>query len=187
MYYLRLLLFIPALIFPLLLAASDQVTDEMFQLFGDEIEEWEFRDDVVDIPPYPKKENLLRVQIDAPDAAFNYFVDPESIQVDADNVVVLVTSVIETRGGYQNIFFEGFRCDTREYITYAYGTGKKTFYEMSDPQWKAIKQRGGTGLDYRRDYVTVYLCDGARYALDRAEILSRIRFPGTIPGNSRGF
>ncbi len=151
------------------------------------IKEWEFREDVIDLPAYPVNNKLLKVHVDTPDAVFDYYIDPDSIQIGIDQVAVRVTSVIVSRSGYQNVFFEGFRCDTREYVTYAYGTGKGTFYELSEPQWKVVKQRGGTGLDYRRDYITAYLCDSDRNALLKHEILERVRYPDTIPSDSRSF
>lgn len=185
LFYCLLLCFSP----PTLAEKNEHLYDIEFDGPRDvgDIKEWEFREDVIDLPAYPSKDKLIEVQIDAPDASFKYYLDTESIQRGIDHVAVRVTSVIESQSGYQNVFFEGYRCDTREYVTYAYGTGKNKFYEMSDPQWKVIKQRGGTGLDYRRDYITAYLCDSDRNSLPKDEILSRIRYPDTIPSDSGGF
>lgn len=147
---------------------------------------WEFRDDVVDLPPYPGEKNLVPVHIDTPHAHFRYFIDPDSIQIGTDRVAVRATIVIQAESGFRNIYFEGFRCDSREFITYAYGTGDKTFYKLHDPEWKVVKQRTGTGLDYRRDMLTAYLCHTDRHALTRDEILHRVRFPEDIPLESGG-
>ncbi len=151
------------------------------------IQEWEFHEDLINLPGYPKQKNLVPIDIDAPDARFEYFIDPESIQAGDDGLTSRLTMIIESRTGYQNIFVERYRCDSHEYKTLAYGTGKQTFYEHHDPVWENIGQRGGTGLDYRHDLITFYLCDGKGAALQKSEILQRVRFPQEIPEDSSGF
>ncbi len=150
-------------------------------------EEWSFQEDVVDLPEYPKKSNLMKISIDAPDASFEYFIDPASLKVGVNGLTAQLTTIIESRSGYQNIYFEKYRCDTREYKTIAYGTSKKTFYQLRDPKWKRVMQRGGTGLDYRRDLITAYLCESGMSALPRDEILYRVKYPKSIPVDDGGF
>ena len=150
------------------------------------VQKWESREGLIDLPDYPKRENLIPVDIDTPDARFKYFIDPESIWVGDDKLTSRLTMVIESRTGFQNIFVEHYRCDSREYKTLAYGTGDKTFYRHHDPVWENISQYSGTGLDYRRDLITVYLCDENSSVLQKSEVLQRIRFPGDIE-DSGGF
>ena len=139
-----------------------------------------FVDEAVELPPFPRSADLIPIAIDAPHADFKYMIDPASVQTGGEGLTARLTVVIEARSGFQNIFFERYRCDTLEYKTIAYGTAKKTFARQPVAEWKRIGQRGGTGLDYRRDLVTDYLCAG-RFSLAAAEILYRARYPGNIP------
>ena len=139
--------------------------------------EFAFKEGVVVIPPYPDPSKLIPVPISTPHARtrFDYFIDPQSLQFGIQGRVVRLTTVIQAKSGAQNIYFEGYRCDSREHITYAYGTAKKQLYKMTNPQWKKVNRGSGIGLDYRRDYLTDYLCHSFRYALKKDEILNRIR------------
>lgn len=154
---------------------------------GTHVQEWQFREHPMSLPGYPEQKKLVPVDIDAPHARFQYFIDPESIEVGNDGLTSQLTMVIESRGGYRNIFVERYRCDSHEYKTLAYGTAKKTLHEHRDPAWESIGQRSGTGLDYRRDLITFYLCDGSGAALPKREILQRVAFPDNIAEDSGGF
>jgi len=160
--------------------------DGMSDHVGADIEEWKYREDVVEIPDYPDKSSLMKIDIDAADSPFEYFIDPKSLSIGADDAI-RYTVVIQAPSGYQNVLFEAMRCDSREYKTHAYGTSNKTFYEVHEPQWKRILGRGGTGLDFRRDLVTMYFCSDIRDVLDISTIMQRIEFPSTIPDENRGF
>lgn len=150
-------------------------------------QQWGTREIPASLPAYPQQKNLMPVDIDAPHAGFKYFIDPESIQIGSDGLTSRLTMVIESRTGYQNILVERYRCNSREYKTLAYGTGKETFYERHAPVWENIEQRSGSGSDYRRDLITAYLCDGNGTALRKRDILRRVRFPQDMPENSGGF
>lgn len=180
--------------FSLCCHSSAQAYDKGNDIEGDgaieinqNFEEWRFQEDVVDLPEYPKQSGLMKINIDAPDANFKYFIDPKSLNIGVNDVTVQVTSVIEARSGFQNVFYESYRCDSLEYKTIAYGTGKKTFYQLRDPQWKKAMQRGGTGLDFRRDLVSTYLCDTGSGPLALDEILYRVKNPRSISDESGGF
>ncbi len=150
-------------------------------------QQWGFREDPVNLPAYPQQKNVMPVDIDAPHAGLEYFVDPESIQIGSDELTSRLTMVIESRTGYQNILVERYRCNSREYKTRAYGTGKEIFYELHAPVWENIEQRSGSGSDDRRDLITAYLCDGNGAVLPKRDILRRVRFPQDIPESSGGF
>jgi len=151
------------------------------------VQEWEFHEHQMSLPSYPEQKKLVPVDIDAPYARFKYFIDPESIQVGNNGLTSQLTMIIEARSGYQNILVERYRCDTHGYKTLAYGTGSKTFHRYHDPVWENISRRSGSGLDYRRDLITFYLCDGNGAALPKREILRRVAFPDDISTSGNGF
>lgn len=180
---LLLVLALPVLSFHVFAEIEELQEVEGIDHAGD-IEEWQFKEEVVKIPGYPEASSLMKLDIDAGDSPFEYFIDAKSLSIGRDEIV-LYTIVVQSRSGYQNILFEGMRCDTREYKTYAYGTGKKTFYKIESPRWKNIGGRTGTGLDYRRDLVTMYYCSENGMTLDKDEIMSRIHDPDNIPVDNR--
>ena len=105
-----------------------------------------------------------------------FFIDPASLKIGRDEVV-LVTTIITSERGARNVLFEGYRCDTREHKTLAYGTSSNTFYEVPDAQWESIRRTRGTNQDFRRELVTTYFCDIQRLPLTRDEILRQIKYP----------
>lgn len=57
------------------------------EITDDDIKEWRFREDVVDIPDYPDKSSLMKLDIDAADSPFEYFIDPRSLSIGVDDVI----------------------------------------------------------------------------------------------------
>ncbi len=118
--------------------------------FVHEGEVWE--EQGVVIPAYPNKENLLPFNV--ANSQFKYFLDSISISVGADEVTrysVVAVSVT----GVRNVFYEGIRCDGREYKTYAYGVGAGPFRKM-DSDWRPISVSGSQR--FRSDLVSEYFC-----------------------------
>jgi hypothetical protein len=166
-------------------AEIEQLSDELPDLNPD-AKDWQFEEDAYDLPAYPDFDKLQRVQIDASFGGMEFFIDPASLKIGRDEVV-LVTTIITSRRGARNVLFEGYRCDSREHKTLAYGTSKNTFYEVPDSQWKSIRRSRGTNQDFRRELVTTYLCDIQRLPLPRDEILRLIKYPSFRDDEGRMF
>lgn len=71
------------------------------------------------LPPYPKRENLVEFYVSAT-TDFRYFVDAASLSVGKDSVVRYAV-IARSPSGAENVAFEGLRCSTGEYRTYAIG------------------------------------------------------------------
>jgi hypothetical protein len=166
-------------------ADTDQFGSEDFDVNSD-VEEWQFQEDVVNLPDFPDFDKLKKVQIDASHGQLQYFIDPKSLKIGRDGVV-LATVVITSGSGAKNILFEGYRCDTREYKTFAYGTTKNTFYELADSQWKRVMRTSGTAQDFRRELLAVYFCGADRLYLEPDEIVRLIDYPGFRDDDGRDF
>lgn len=163
----------------------DSETEFTGQYLG-EVKEYEFREDLIKLPGYPEKDKLMKVDIDAGLGVFEFFIDPDSISIGRDDVVS-ATMVIRSSQGANNILFDAYRCDTREYKTVAYGTSSDKFYQIHDPQWKAIKRSRSAALDFRREMVTIYLCDIHRLPLEKEEILQLVKYPNDREDSGRMF
>lgn len=88
------------------------------------------------LPPFPKEENLVKIQVDG-GASFNFFVDLESVSVGSDGVV-RYTLVARSDGGATNIAYEGIRCKGRERKLYALGRADQSWSAARNPQWTSI-------------------------------------------------
>ena len=185
-------LFALALAIATLLVNSGVATAEIEQLaddlpdFSRDVEDWEFTEDAVVLPDFPDFDKLQKIQIDASFGRLKYFFDPASLKIGRDEVVQL-TMVITSGRGARNILFEGYRCDSREYKTLAYGTSNNTFYEVPNSEWKQVFRSRGTNQDFRRELLTIYFCDTERLPLTRDEILRQIAYPDLRDDEGRMF
>ncbi len=142
----------------------------------EEGEPW--KEDNLKIPPYPDDGDLMELQLDDPSNRFTYYMDEESLAVSEADYVVRYTLVIESKTGARNVFYEGARCNTLEYKTYAFGMGKGSkgkFRPSKNPEWKSIQASGYKKL--RMDLLEFYLCDPRKLPRKKHEIVTRIKYP----------
>ncbi len=109
------------------------------------------------LPPYPKDGDLLDMELDDPDNKFTYYLDEKSLSVSKKDYVVRYTMVIKSRSGSRNIFYEGIRCDTEEYRTYAFGVGKGKFRARKKSEWKPLHEAGYS--KFRTQMMQYYFCE----------------------------
>jgi len=184
------LMFFLLLITPLLVLAADEDLYKNYEGgaadISDQIEEWEFQEDVHVLPDYPDR-GLLEVEIDSADPRFEYYIDPKALTIGIDDVI-RYTIVVRSSTGFENVFYEALNCSQREYKTYAYGGAKKEFVEMQDPGWRYVnKKTEGGGTNYRYDFLTFYLCDKNRMPLSKDKMLLRIKNPGETVNEKNSF
>lgn len=126
------------------------------------------------LPAYPDEKDLLEVQVDDAGSGRTYYLDAKSLSTGADDVV-RYTVVIVSRTGARNVLFEGIRCITREYKTYAYGAADGKLHEFPESRWELISGRGTTV--YRRDLYAHYVCDPQQFALQPEKVIERVKYP----------
>ena len=123
--------------------------------------------------PAPPAGRLLEARR-APTTAGRWWVDPRSLRSDRDGVVRL-TYVIESEAGARTTRFEGIRCDTRQFRTYAYLDHRGRWQVPRKNPWRPIRDQGLN--TYRYDLYHYYLCDeGDDDARSAREILRRLRY-----------
>jgi len=157
---------------------QQSLPDQKFQF--EEGEAWKEID--IKIPPYPDDGDLMELQLDDPSGRFTYYMDEESLTISKNDYVVRYTLVIESKRGTRNIFYEGMRCNTLEYKTYAFGTGKGKFRPSRKPEWKSMRDSGYKKL--RMDLMEFYLCDPRKLPREKEAIVTRIKYPA--PNESYG-
>lgn len=116
-------------------------------------EKW--KESEVAIPPYPDDRDLLPVPLQATDT-LKIYIDRKSISRAPDRVVRF-SLVVESPSGARSVFYDGLRCETREYKTYAIGTANRTFALRPNPSWQTIP-RSETNA-FRDHLYRRYVCD----------------------------
>jgi hypothetical protein len=140
----------------------------------DEIKEYEWKEGKVKIPPYPDDGDLLEFYVDGANPNFRYFLDENSLSIGESDNVARYTLVVKSKTGARNVFYEGIRCNTEEYKTYAFGVGKNKMKPMRDPQWRPIQNFRHT--KHRLDLLNFYLCSASRPRHPEAAV-SAIKHP----------
>lgn len=113
----------------------------------------------VSLPKFPKKEDLQSFVVDEVENT-QFALDVQNLKVDTDGIV-RYSVVITTVTGLQNVFYEGIRCSTAEYKTYAFGTAQNTFQAQSASMWQTIGKNTRGVNRYRFALLDYYLCNRA--------------------------
>ena len=152
---------------------AEQETDDAD--LGGFIEAPKWKEDAVVIPPFPKVDDLLKVEVDRAESPFNFYIDSKNLSISADKGVIRYTVVIESDSGAKNILFEGIRCQTGEFRTYAYGTYDKKLVKARTSAWKIIKKSSGVVHHY--DFYRHYMCSEYLTPNPIDILLRKVKYP----------
>jgi len=90
------------------------------------------------LPAYPKVSDLIEFHVSAT-TDFRFFIDRQSLSVNADGVVRF-TLLARSPSGAENVTYEGIRCRTGTYRIYAYGRAGGSWAERAS-DWRPIQQK----------------------------------------------
>jgi hypothetical protein len=96
------------------------------------------------LPAYPKQENLIEFYV-APTTDFKFFVDAASLTVEGE--VMRYTVVARSPSGVDNVSYEGLRCGSGQYRTYAVGHRDGTWAGRITP-WRPYPRRAPTAWQH---------------------------------------
>lgn len=145
------------------------------------VEKW--KELQVEPPEFPREDRLLEFPVDAPATPFRYLIDEKSVRLDEDRVI-RYSIVISARSGARNVMYEGIRCATQEYKTYAYGDPDNRFVPAQKPMWRAIRRDGSQS--YRYELFRDYFCNqktGLSYKVPAIISNLKYRTGGQFPGD----
>ncbi len=89
-------------------------------------------------------------------STLTYGVDPASISIGEDEIVRYVI-VATSPTGVRNVFYEGIRCATGEYKTYARQTTEGEWNKVANPEWRTVLQNAGARHVYQ--FAKTAACD----------------------------
>jgi hypothetical protein len=117
-----------------------------------------WRESVIDLPALSPKSSFTQYQTRS-QTGFNFYVDVSSISFSADGVVRMSLLAISPKGS-ENITYEGFRCETKEYKLYALTWAfDANWLPTKGAKWRTISPTSPNS--YRGDLLEYYICNGA--------------------------
>jgi len=143
--------------------------------YGEEVQEFPFDESLVEkwqesktvIPSYPDDKDLVAVPAGETDT-LKIYLDHKSLSRAPDRVARF-TLVVQSRSGARSVFYDGLRCETRQYKTYAIGTTDRAFTPAANPQWRDIPRPEINAFRYR--LYSRFVCDENSSARTPDEIL----------------
>lgn len=140
---------------PVYMPAAEKANDEGTAFEFDPTQQEKWQEQGVKLPPYPDDSDLLVLHVDTEGARFEYAIDEKSLSSDEDGVV-RYTIVITSSNHSRNVMYEGIRCSSGEYKTYAFGASDNKMVAARNPQWRFVTRRGS--LRYRYDLYNYIFC-----------------------------
>lgn len=113
--------------------------------------------------PVLSEAGLARIQIDhGPVGAMQYFIDLDTLSVNAEDDVVRYWLVTESGGRRTNVLYEGINCSERKFKTYAYASPRRTslIRHVKSPRWEEV--RGRSARDFHYELLEDYYCARGR-------------------------
>jgi len=121
-------------------------------------------------PPPPAFAQDKLIDIDMPRyMSLKFGVDPATIKVTGDGIVRYVVVAANRENGGFNAFYEGIRCATDQYKTYAHFSNG-AWEQQRDPEWKHFNERSSR---YAKALAYQGLCRGHA---PRASVSEMVRF-----------
>ena len=137
------------------------------------VERAPWKEQGIELPAYPDGEHFVGVPMQVGDSNMEMFVDEPSLNIGDDGVVRYVL-MLRSPTGTENLFYEGIRCSTQEWRSYAYGSSAGSWQELGETPWDVISDRGVER--YRLELYRHYLCDPKVGPRLRKEIFRRMRY-----------
>ena len=124
----------------------------------------------IELPAFPRAENMVELDRDRFEGGVRVFLDAEALSQPAPDVVRYTMLLVSSKG-LGNLFYESINCDRDEWRTLAFGTRDGGFEAIRQPQWRTLDAGASTG--HRRALARYYVCSMGRRLADRAEDLRR--------------
>lgn len=138
------------------------------------------RDDIewkeADVPPPPAFDvnRLISLDVQA-SSSLVYGVDPASITISVSDSVVRYVMVATSASGARNVMYEGIRCATGEFKTYARYSAAGHWSAVSNPQWRSMFDNMPSKHALR--FAKVAACDSAAPTATVELLIARLKNP----------
>jgi hypothetical protein len=101
------------------------------------VDEPDWKESEVPAPPAFDVGKLVTFEVSA-GSSLVYGVDPASIRITQSDGVVRYVMVATSASGARNVMYEGLRCATAEFKTYARYSADDRWSAVSNPEWRSL-------------------------------------------------
>jgi len=140
--------------------------------FAAEVSEW--KESEILPPPAFDAGKLVTLDV-SPNSALVYGVDPASISISKSDSVVRYVMVATSASGARNVMYEGIRCATGEFKTYARYSADGKWTQVSNPEWRSMF--GNMPSKHPLRLAQAGACDNAAPAASVKDMLRRLKNP----------
>lgn len=126
------------------------------------------------VPPAFDVSRLISFDV-SPNSSLAYGVDPSTIQISGSDGIVRYVVVASSASGARNVMYEGIRCTTGEFKTYARYSFDGHWNPVAQPQWRSMFDNMPSKHALRLARAGV--CDGRTPALTVDAIVTRLKNP----------
>jgi hypothetical protein len=130
----------------------------------------------IDTPPPPAFDvkKLITFEV-SPNSQLVYGVDPAAISISQKDGVVRYVMVASNASGASNVMYEGIRCSTGEYKTYARYSSDGKWTNVNKPEWRSMFDNMPSKHALR--LARAGACDSAAPATSVNELVRRLKNP----------
>jgi hypothetical protein len=127
-----------------------------------------------DVPPPPAfdLQRLVRFEVN-PNSSMVFGIDPQTIQISKQDGMVRYVVVARSDTGVVNAMYEGVRCTTGEFKTYARAFGDGKWRVQEQPEWVSLRAKLPSMHTARLARQGV--CDGSAPMLSVREVVEALK------------
>ena len=137
-------------------------------------DEVEWNETEVPPPPAFDVNKLVSFEV-AANSTLSYGIDPATLQISPKDGLIRYVMVASSPTGARTVLYEGIRCATGEFKTYARYAADDKWIAATDPQWKSMYQNAPSKHPLR--LAQAGACDNAAAAQSAASVVSRLKTP----------
>lgn len=138
------------------------------------VDESDWKESEVPAPPAFDVSKLVTFEVSA-GSSLVYGVDPASIRITQRDGVVRYVMVATSASGARNVMYEGLRCSTAEFKTYARYSADGRWSPVSNPQWRSLF--GNMPSKHALRFAQAGGCDNATAPSSVMVLVSRLKNP----------
>ncbi|MBK5206628.1 MAG: CNP1-like family protein [Polaromonas sp.] len=129
-----------------------------------------------EVPPPPAFDISKLIMFDvSPNSSLVYGVDPSTIRISNSDSVVRYVVVARSASGASNAMYEGIRCSTGEFKTYARYSPDGHWNPIAHPQWHSLFEKMPSKHALR--FAKAGACDNAAPASSVDVLVNRLKNP----------
>ena len=137
-------------------------------------EDPEWKESEVPPPPAFDATKLVTFEV-SPNSSLVYGVDPASITISTSDSLVRYVMIASSASGARNVMYEGIRCATGEFKTYARYSPEGRWNMVSNPEWRPLF--GNLPSKHALRFAQAGACDNAALPVSVNELVTRLKNP----------